>query len=133
MRGHQLGCRPSFQFFDALFHLLAGLECDDELFWDKYFFARTGVAGFPCGTPFYLKYAEIPEFDPLVLDQRIDDGIEGLLHDFLGLQLSQTDLFGNGLNNFFLRHDKVPYEKKDRCLVVGCRDHISEAALLSQV
>ena len=37
--------------------------------------------------------------------QRLDDRVEGPLDDVLGLELSQTDILGNLLDNFFLGHD----------------------------
>jgi hypothetical protein len=46
----------------------------------------------------------------VVFDQGLNDGIEGLLDDFLGLELSQPNLLGNGLNDLFLGHDEVPCE-----------------------
>ena len=36
--------------------------------------------------------------------QRLDDGIKRLLDDFLGFQLSQTNLFRNRFDDLFLGH-----------------------------
>ena len=39
--------------------------------------------------------------------QGLDDRVEGLLDDFLGLQLRQPNLLGNGSNDLFLGHDSI--------------------------
>ncbi len=109
----RFGGGPAFKFADPLFHLFAGLERDDKLLWHEDFFARARVACLTGGPLFDLKNAEIPQFDPFVFDQRVDDCVERLLDDLFGFQLSQTDFLGNGLYDFFFRHNEVPY-KKDR-------------------
>ena len=97
-----------FQLVDPFFHFLARLERHHKLFWDKDFLTRARVASLACGPSFDLEHAEVPQLDPLLFDQRFDDGIEGLLDDLLRLQLRETDLLGNGLNNLFLGHDESP-------------------------
>src|SRR5262249_19227632 len=100
--------RPSLHLPDLLFHFLPRFERDDELLGHKDFVARSGVASFSRGTLFYLKNAEIPQFDAVIFDQRGNDGIEGLLDDFLGLKLREPDLLGNGFDDLFLGHFGIP-------------------------
>ena len=90
---------------DPFFHLFARLECDHELLWDEDFITRSRVASLASSPSFDLKNAKISEFDAVVFHQGLDDGIKGLLDDFLGLELSQPNLLGDGLNDLFLGHD----------------------------
>jgi hypothetical protein len=46
----------------------------------------------------------------MVLDQRLHDGIERLLDDFLRLELGEPDLLGDGFDDLFFSHVQVPYE-----------------------
>lgn len=105
---------PPFELSDAFFHLFAWFERDHELLWYKDFFAGTRVTSFACSPLFDLEYAEIPQLNSLILDQSVDNCVERLLDDLFGLELGKTDLFGNGLYDFFFRHDEVPYEKDRR-------------------
>jgi len=98
----------SFQLVDALLHLLAWFECHHEFFRHKDLLPRTGVAGFTRGPFFYLKHAKIAQFDPLIFNKSINDGIERFLDDFLGFELSQPYFFRDRFNNFFLGHDEIP-------------------------
>ena len=100
--------RSTLHFADPLFHLFARLERDDELLWYKHFIARPRVASLACGPAFYFENAEISQLDAMVLDQRFDYGIERLLDDFLGLELRQPDLLGDGLYDLFLGHVGIP-------------------------
>ena len=100
----------AFHFADSFFHLFARLERDYKFLWHKDFITRPRVASLACGPSFDLKNAKISEFDAVVLHQGLDDGIKRLLDDFLGLKLSQPNLFGDGFNDLFLGHDEVPYE-----------------------
>ena len=102
--------RSALHFADPFFHLFAWLERDDELLWYKDFVAGARVAGLACGPAFYLENAKISQLDAVVFDQRFDDGIERLLDDFLGLELSQPDLLGDGFDNLFLGHVGIPLE-----------------------
>lgn len=77
----------TLHFADSLFHLFARLERDDELLWYKHFVARPRVASFACSPAFYFENAEISQLDAVVLDQCFDDGVEGLLDNFLSLEL----------------------------------------------
>ena len=103
------GC-SALHFADPFFHLFARLERDDELLWHKHFIARSGVASLACGPAFYLENAEISQLDAVVLDQRFDDRVERLLDDFLGLELRQPNLLGDGFDNLFLGHVGIPSE-----------------------
>src|SRR5262245_4393494 len=101
-------CRSALHFADPFFHLLAWLERDDKLLWYKHFVASPGVASLACSPAFYLENAEITQLDAMVLNQGFDDRIERLLDDFLGLELRETDLLGDGFDNLFLGHVGVP-------------------------
>src|SRR4051812_34538579 len=105
------GC-SALHFADSLFHLFARLERDDELLWYEHFVAGARVASLACGPAFYFKNAEISQLDAMVLDQRFDDRIERLLDDFLGLELRQADLLGDGFDNLFLGHVGIPSESR---------------------
>lgn len=100
----------TLHFADAFLHLFARLECDHKLLRHKDFIARPRVAGLACGPSFDLENAEISEFDAMILDERLNDCVERLLDDFLGLELREPNLLGDGFNNLFLGHDGVPYE-----------------------
>src|SRR4051812_16414204 len=89
----------TLHFADPLFHLFARLERDHEFLWDEHFVARSRVTSFACGSAFYFKNAEISQLDAVVLDQGLDDRIERLLDDFLGLELGQPNLFGDSFDN----------------------------------
>ncbi len=100
----------TLHFADPLLHLFARFERDHKLLRHKDFVTRTRVAGLACGPSFDLENTEIPELDAMVLDQRLHDGVERLLDNFLGLELRKSNLLGDGFNNLFLGHDEVPYE-----------------------
>ena len=102
--------RSAFHLADSFFHFLAGLERDHKLLRDKDLVARPRVAGLACGTAFDLENAKISELDAVILDQRFDDGVEGLLDDLLRLELGEADLLGNGFDDLFFGHGGVPYE-----------------------
>jgi hypothetical protein len=111
--GSAMGCRGSLvsltlQFVDSFFHFFARLERDHKLFRDKDFLACPRIAGLASRPPFYLEHAKIPQLNPLLINKRFDDGVESLLNDFLCLELSKSDLLGNGLNDLFFGHDEVP-------------------------
>jgi hypothetical protein len=65
---------------------------------------RAGIACLAGGPGFHLEDAEVSQFDPPLLDQGLDDRIEGLLDDLLRLQLRHPDLFGNRFDDLFLGH-----------------------------
>src|SRR4030095_8631619 len=97
-----------FHFAYSLLHLLAGLERDHELLWHKDFIASARVARLASRPSLHLEDPKIPQLDAVVLDERFDDGVEGLLDDFLGLELSQPDLLGDRFDNLFLGHVTSP-------------------------
>ena len=121
--------RPSLHFADSLLHLLARLESDHKLLWDKDFVAGPRVASLACGPSFDLENAEISQFDAVILDERFNDGVKRLLNDFLRLELGEPNFLGDGFDNLFLGHVELPYE-------TGPMDEaaLNEAALfMSQV
>ena len=104
-----LGC-STLHFADPFFHLFAWLERDDKLLRYEYFVAGSGITGLACSPAFYFENAKISQLDAVVFDECFDDRIEGLLDDFLGLELRQPDLFGDGFDNLFLGHVGIPSE-----------------------
>lgn len=108
MGGFGGGVGQAFEFMDPLFHFLTRLECHHKLFGDKDFLTGTGVTCLASSPPLDLKHAEVSQFDSLLFNERFDDRVEGLLDDFLRLQLRETDFLGNGLYNLFFGHDEVP-------------------------
>lgn len=105
---------PALHLADPFLHLFARLERYNKLFGHKHFVAGSGIASLACGPPFYLENTEISKFDAVVFDERFDDRVEGLLDDFLGLELRQSDLLGNGFDNLFLGHFVFPWENWPR-------------------
>jgi hypothetical protein len=95
----------AFHFSDPFFHLFARFERDHELLGDEDFITRSRVAGLASSPSFDLKNAKISEFDAVVFHQSLNNGIESLLDDFLGFELRQPNLLGDGLYDLFLGHD----------------------------
>ena len=89
---------------DLLFHFLAGLERDDVLGRDIHLLAGARVAGLARLAALDLEDAEVAQLDTPVAEQRLDDGVEGFLDDFLGFQLRQAKLFGNLFDDLFFGH-----------------------------
>ena len=83
--------RLAFKLFDSFFHLLARLEGDHVFFGHEHFVAGSGVARLAGGTPLHFKHAKISQLNPPLCHQRLDNRVEGLLHDLLRLELRQTD------------------------------------------
>src|SRR5262245_58669584 len=77
--GPPCGSSSFIELADLFFHFLPRFERDDELFSDVDSISGSGVSGLPGGSFFDLKNAEIPQFNPSVFHQRLDDGVEGLL------------------------------------------------------
>ena len=100
----------ALHFADPLFHLFAWLERDDKLLWYKDFVAGARIASFACGPAFYLENAKITQLNAVVFNQGFDDSVERLLDDFLGLELRQPDLLGDGFDYLFLGHVGIPSE-----------------------
>src|SRR5262249_28620463 len=90
---------------NQFFHFLAGLERHDVFGRDIHLVARARVPRLAGGAFLDLKDAEVPQLDPALRHQRLDDRVEGPLDDVLRLELSQTDILGNLLDNLFLGHD----------------------------
>jgi hypothetical protein len=107
--------RSAFHLSNALFHLLAGFEGNHELLWYKDFIASSWIAGLPGCPPFYFEHPEISQFDPMVLDQRLNDCVKRLLDDLFRLKLGEPNLFGDGFNDLFLGHLRVPFENGHNC------------------
>ncbi len=97
------GCL-AFEFPDPFFHFLARFERDDEFLGHVDLLAGPRVACFSSRPPLDLEDPEVSQFDSSIFDQRLDDGIERLLDDLLGLELSQTNLFGYRFDDLFFGH-----------------------------
>jgi hypothetical protein len=121
--------RTSLHFADPLLHLLARFERDHKLLWHKDLITRSWVASLACGPPFHLKNAEVSQLDAVVFHQRLNNCVERFLDDFLSLELSEPNLFGDGFDNLFLGHDGVPYETSQ---IDEARSKMA-ASLMSQV
>ncbi len=100
-----LGLFAAFQFANFFFHFLARLKGYDELLRYVDLVAGARITRLASGTLLDLEHPKIPQLNPAFLDERFDDGVEGLLNDFLRLQLGETDLVGNRFHNLFLGHD----------------------------
>lgn len=94
-----------FQTFDAFFHFLAGLESHDKLFRNVNALTGPRIPSFSCSSFFDLEDPEVAEFDSPVRDERLHNGVKRLLDDFLGFELSQSDVVGDGFDDFFFCHD----------------------------
>ena len=66
--------------------------------------AGARISGLAGGPLFDFEHAKVPELDPLLSDQRVDDRVKGFLHDLLGLQLGQSQLLRNLFDDLFLGH-----------------------------
>jgi len=64
------------------------------------------------GPAFHLENTKIPQLNAVIFDERFHDRIEGLLDDFLRLQLSQTNLLRDGFDDLFLGHERLPLERQ---------------------
>ena len=98
-------------FFEGTIHLVAGPR----------------VPRLARGPPLDLEDAEIPQLDPPLGDQRLDDRVERPLDDVLGLELRQADLLGDLLDDLFLGHDGgLP-----RGTIGPCRTSIGSTVLVA--
>src|SRR5262249_55870679 len=95
------GIHLSNQFF----HFLPGFERHDVLGGNIDLVARARVPRLARSALLDLKDSEGRQLDPALRYQRLDDRVEGPLDDVLRLELSQTDILGNLLDNLFLGHD----------------------------
>jgi len=92
------------QFSNALLHLFARFETDDELFRHVDLLARFRIPRTACRSKFHLENAKIPQLDSAFTNQHFDDRIERPLHHVFGLLLSQSEFFGDDSDNFFFSH-----------------------------
>lgn len=98
---------------NAGLHLLARLEGYDEFLRYRNLFAGPWVPRFAGCTLLYLEDAKIAKLDPMVFDQRLDDRVERLLDNLLGLELGEPNLVGDGLYDLFFGHNGNPHPKSD--------------------
>src|SRR5206468_12187641 len=76
---------------DALLHLFTRLERDDHFGLDVHALAGARVSRLAGLAHLHLEDAEVAQLDPPDFDERVHDGVESLLDDFLGLELGQAD------------------------------------------
>src|SRR5262249_30866421 len=107
---------------DALFHLLAWLERHHGFPLDIDALTPARISGPPRLAPLDLENAEITKFDSSFGKQRVNDRIESLLHDFLGLELSHAQGFRDLLDDFFLGHGPTPC-KAWNLELFKCKEH----------
>lgn len=94
-----------FQLPDPLLHVFAGFKCDDELFRNVDTCSCPWIPRLAGGTFFHFEDTKVTQLDTTFAHERVDDGIEGLLYDFLRLQLGHPNLFGNRFDDIFFRHN----------------------------
>src|SRR5581483_2966146 len=92
---------------DALLHLLARLERDHLFGFDVNSLPGPGVTRLAGFAHFDLEHAKVAQLDASDFDQRVHNGVEGLLDDFFRFELSQADPFRYLLDDFFLGHALV--------------------------
>jgi hypothetical protein len=74
-------------------------------------FARAGVPSHASLSFLDLEHPEISQFDPPLTNERLDQGVERPLHQFLRAKLGEIDLFGDGPDDVFLGHGSGPPNK----------------------
>ena len=104
---------------DTFFHLLAGLEGDDVFGLDVDPFSGPWIASLAWLAFLHLENAEVSQFDPALFQERVDNGVEGLLDNLFGFQLRQAELFGYLLDDLFLGHRSVLPTEDQMMLKVG--------------
>jgi len=77
---------------DLGFHVFPRLEGDDMLSRDVHLLASPRITSLSGRPRLHLENAKIPQFDPSLPNQGLDDRVKRFLDDFLRLLLSQTDL-----------------------------------------
>src|SRR4029078_3580439 len=56
----------------------------------------------------HFEHPEVPQFDPPLRGERLDDRVKRPLHDFLRLELGQVRPLRDLFYDFFLRHENRP-------------------------
>src|SRR5580704_8208836 len=108
-----VGCGGFFQLADTFFHFLAGFERNHPFLRDIHPFAGSRISRLAGRSFLDLKDSEVPKFDPMIGDERLDNGLERLLNDLFGLELRQTNLFRNRFHDFFFGHvSSLPREMR---------------------
>jgi len=92
------------QFPDFSFHFLARLERHNKLGRNIHLATSSWVPCPPCCSHLDFEHSEVAKLDSSIFHKRLDDRVKRLLDDFFRLQLRQTQLVRNRLNDLFLRH-----------------------------
>jgi hypothetical protein len=96
------GARNTLQLAHLLGELLAWLKDHDGLSGHAHLLVGAWVPGDARSPSLQLKHAEVPEFHPPVLQQRLDNQIEDLLDGSLGDDLVNAMVSRNSFGNLFL-------------------------------
>lgn len=103
-----LGKRRLSYGIDPLFHNLARFEANHEFLGHLYLSPRPRISRLPGRPRANLEYSEIPQLDPALFHQRLNNRVERLLNDLLDLLLVESRLIGNRFHDLFLCHDRNP-------------------------
>jgi len=103
-----LGKRGVANRIDPLLHNLSRLEADHEFLGYFYLSPSPRISRLPCRPRANLEHSEIPQLDPTLLHQRLNNRVERLLNDLLDLLLVESRLIGNRFHDLFLCHDRNP-------------------------
>ena len=96
---------------------LPGLKVTTVLFGHVHLLAGPRIAGLPGRPRLHLEDTEIPQLDPSVSYQGLDNRVKGLLDDFLRLLLSQPDFFRDRSHDVFLSHSDSPENRNAEAIV----------------
>jgi hypothetical protein len=91
--------------------VLTGAEREDSLCRNMDFLVRLGIAGFARGSLLHLEDSEIPQLDPSVLLDHLQDSIHASLYDLLGQNLVDLQFRRNFSDHFFFGQGKISLEK----------------------
>ena len=86
---------------DFGFHHFAGFERNDVLGGNFDHIARLWISGIARLAAFDFKHTEVAEFDPSILDERLDNRVECFLDEFLRQNFGDSEVFGNRTSNLF--------------------------------
>ena len=112
--GRLAACRRCPIVANPFLHLLARLERHDVLGLHGNRLSGPRVAGQPGLALLDLEDAEVPQFDPPVANQGLDQGLECPLHEHPGAKLGKIDLFRDRPDDVFLGHGSGSPTAADR-------------------
>jgi len=86
------------------FHLLAGLERHDPLAFDGYPLPCSRVPAHSCFSKLDLEHAEVSQFDPAFLNERVNERIKRSLDQLFSTQQGKIDLLCDPYDYVFFCH-----------------------------